>query len=362
MCNLYPTATTITAHPYRCMPSCRWCARCFVQTTTVNDNAARRAKDKAQTLERLKLSVPTYTDTEISGFVTPYAEECAHKAFDQHTKYFVWKTKDDEAWVMRKFSKINTEGVIRLCRVRKLRLVMVGETAHVTCSCMTWEMRRHGCRHVTWAMGPKPTPGFFDPLWTVAHMSTYGRKGNGSYTSLYDQLRSEGKLPGPCVPCWGSLPRGDLLGATTPNGKKKARCLMCKVEQSMNPVEVAPSGDLLFIAADSTGKMVTTEDFDNELHWDEFEVAPEDNVDVGGGQGGNTVVYNDFKDVASRLAGIVERHPAMRAEVTADLESIHAKYLGKAADLGRCEPRPGTFQSPGVALNTLKSVPRGGKW
>jgi hypothetical protein len=142
---------------------------------------ARRSKP-----EQLKLSAPVYADTPTSGLVTPRAEEFARVAFTSHGQCYVWKVKPDEAWVMRKKVTAKQPGVLRLCRVRKLNLIRVGQVSHVTCSCMTWEMKRHGCRHVTWAMGTQPMPGFLDPLWTIAHLSTHGRKGHDNYRPVAD--------------------------------------------------------------------------------------------------------------------------------------------------------------------------------
>ena len=56
---------------------------------------------------------------------------------------------------------------------------------------------------------------------------------------------------------------------------------MANVDQSTAPVEVDPAGNLVLPLADSTGKQVTCEDFEGGLDWNEFEDAPEDNVDGG---------------------------------------------------------------------------------
>ena len=187
----------------------------------------RRSKEMAQRLEKLKLSIPAYTDTPISGLVTPHAEEVAHVAFQAQDQHHVWKTTATTAWVMRKKFSAKKEGVFRLVRVRKVSLVRVGDASHVICSCKSWDMRRHGCRHVTWAIGPQPTPGFFDPLWTVAHVANYGHKGNDQYTSMYDALRVEGGMPGPCVTQWDSVAIGDVAGASDPNPSPPGTIFCC---------------------------------------------------------------------------------------------------------------------------------------
>ena len=190
----------------------------------------------AQRLERLKLSIPVYTDTPISGLVTPYAEEVAHVAFQAQDQYHAWKTTATTAWVMRKKFSAQKEGVFRLVRVRKVSLVRVGDASHVICSCKSWDMRRHGCRHVTWAIGPQPTPGFFDPLWTIAHVANYGHKGNDQHTSMYDALRVEGGMPGPCVTQWDSVAIGDVAGASSEASKKRIRDHMMQVASSIQPI------------------------------------------------------------------------------------------------------------------------------
>ena len=63
--------------------------------------------------------------------------------------------------------------------------------------------------------------------------------------------------------------------------KKTVRTRMANVDQSTAPVEVDPAGNLVLPLADSTGKQVTCEDFEGGLDWNEFEDAPEDNVDGG---------------------------------------------------------------------------------
>ena len=76
----------------------------------------------AQRLERLKLSIPVYTDTPISGLVTPHAEEVAHVAFQAQDQCHAWKTTATTAWVMRKKFSAKKEGAFRLARVRKVSL------------------------------------------------------------------------------------------------------------------------------------------------------------------------------------------------------------------------------------------------
>ena len=259
----------------------------------------------AQRLERLKLSTPIHTDTPISGLVTPYAEEVAQVAFHSKDQYNVWKTSATTAWVMRKKYSPKKEGVFRLIRVRKVELIRVGVASHVICSCKSWDMRRHGCRHITWAIGPQPTPGFFDPLWTVAHVANYGRKGCDEYTSMYDTLRQEGGLPGPCVTLWDSVAIGDVAGNSSEASKKRVRAHMMEVEKALQPVEVDPTGTKLLIAAvDGDGRFVTCEDFEGKLVFDaEFPGPPTDQFDIDEGSGSNTTIYNDFRDVAQRLSG-----------------------------------------------------------
>jgi hypothetical protein len=272
----------------------------------VNDNAVMKARTTRQNMERLKLSAPVYTDTSISGLVTPHAEEVAHVAFSAHDRYYVWKVQDDEAWVLRKKYTRKQPGVLRLCRIRKVHLVRVGQESHVTCSCMTWEMKRHGCRHVTWAMGTQPTPGFFDPLWTIAHLSTYGRKGREDYTAMYDDLRRDGKMPGPCVTMWDSLKVGDVLGTKSDEAKARIRKVMALVKFAVNPCEVDDTGKILVFQPDNDStKRLTCDDFDGEIDFGKYEAPPVDNVEDNVSSGSNTIAYNDYKDVAQRLAGRV---------------------------------------------------------
>ena len=271
----------------------------------MNDNAVMKAKTVGQNIERLKLSAPVYTDTPMSGLVTPHAEEIAHVAFSSHDRYYVWKVKNDEAWVLRKKYTAKQPGVLRLCRVRKLNLIRVGQVSHVTCSCMTWEMKRHGCRHVTWAMGTQPSPGFFDPLWTIAHLSTCGRKGHDKYTAMYDDLRREGQMPGPCITMWDSLELGDVLGSNSDEGKARIRRAMTAVKFAVNPCEVDESGKIIMFQADDDSlQRLSCEDFEGGIDFQEFEGPPVDNVVEGDlDSGSNTIAYNDYKDVAQRLAG-----------------------------------------------------------
>ena len=79
----------------------------------MNDNAVMKAKTVGQNIERLKSSAPVYTDTPTSGLVTPHAEEVAHLAFSSHDRCYVWKVKDDEAWVLRKKHAAKQPGVLR---------------------------------------------------------------------------------------------------------------------------------------------------------------------------------------------------------------------------------------------------------
>ena len=270
----------------------------------MNDNAVMKARTIRQNMERLKLSAPVYTDTSTSGLVTPHAEEVAHVAFSSHDRYYAWKVKDDEAWVMRKKHARKQPGVLRLCRMRKVHLVRVGQESHVTCSCMTWEMKRHGCRHVTWAIGTQPTPGFFDPLWTIAHLSTHGRKGRDDYTAMCDDLRRDGQMPGPCVTMWDCLEVGDVLGTKSDEAKARIRSGMALVQFAVNPCEVDDSGNILvFQADDDSTKRLTCDDFEGNIDFGEFEPAPVDNVEENAASGSNTIAYNDYKDVAQRLAG-----------------------------------------------------------
>jgi hypothetical protein len=80
---------------------------------------------------------------------------------------------------------------------------------------------------------------------------------------------------------------------------------MMQVASSIQPVEVDPSGKRVIITADDgDGNYVTCEDFDGPLDFDVAVPAPSiDKFDIDAGSGSNTVVYNDFKDVAQRLAG-----------------------------------------------------------
>ena len=270
----------------------------------MNDNAVIKEKSVVQKIERLKLSTAVYTDTPITGLVTPHAEEVAHVAFTSRDRCYVWKIKDDEAWVMRKKFNAKPAGVLRLCRVRTLKLVRVGQDSHVTCTCKTWEMKRHGCRHVTWAIGTQPTPGFFDPLWTIAHLSTCGRKGHDSYTAMYDNLRLDNKMPGPCVTLWESLALGDVLGTNSVNMKARIRSAMKLVKLSVNPCEVDDSGKVLVLQADNDStRRLSCEDFQGNICFQEFEGPPDDNEAGILDCGSNTIAYNDYKDVAQRLAG-----------------------------------------------------------
>jgi hypothetical protein len=85
---------------------------------------------------------------------------------------------------------------------------------------------------------------------------------------------------------------------------------MMQVASSIQPVEVDPSGKRVMIAADDgDGDYVTCEDFDGPLHFDLAAPGPSiDQFDIDAGSGSNTVVYNDFKDVAQRLAGPCPLH------------------------------------------------------
>jgi hypothetical protein len=162
-CNTVAINSTVFNLP---LPSCAFaptdCTR--PQVTTVNDRAVIKAKTARQNIERLKLSAPVYTDTSTSGLVTPHAEEIAHVAFTSHDRHCAWKVQDDEAWVMRKKYTPKKPGVLRLCRTRKVNLVRVGAVSHVTCSCMTWEMKRHGCRHTSNGVPRQKTLFFLETM------------------------------------------------------------------------------------------------------------------------------------------------------------------------------------------------------
>jgi hypothetical protein len=85
---------------------------------------------------------------------------------------------------------------------------------------------------------------------------------------------------------------------------------MMQVASSIQPVEVDPSGKRVMITADDgDGNYVTCEDFDGPLDFDVAAPAPSiDKFDIDAGSGSNTIVYNDFKDVAQRLAGPFSLH------------------------------------------------------
>jgi hypothetical protein len=122
---------------------------------------------------------------------------------------------------------------------------------------------------------------------------------------MYGALRVEGGMPGPCVTQWDSVSIGDVAGASSEASKKRIRAHVMQVASSTQPVEVDPSGTKVVIAADDgDGHCVTCEDFDGPLDFDLAAPAPSiDKFDIDAGSGSNTVVYNDFKDVAQRLAG-----------------------------------------------------------
>jgi hypothetical protein len=153
-------------------------------------------------------------------------------------------------------------------------------------------------------MGTQPTPGFFDPLWTIAHLSTYGRKGRDDYTAMYDELRRDGKMPGPCVTMWDCLEVGDVLGTKSYEAKARIRSGMALVQFAVNPCEVDDSGKILVFQADNDStKRLTCDDFEGNIDFGAFEPPPVDNVEENVSSGSNTIAYNDYKDVAQRLAG-----------------------------------------------------------
>ena len=173
-----------------------------------NDNATFREKERAQLNEKMLLTLPTYTSTPASGIVSSYGEELGHMAYQQGANYVAWKIDALTVWCIRKSWAKSTSPVLRLCRVRVLKLVLVpslnaggSQSQHVTCSCKCWDMRRLGCRHVTWALSPLLSPGFFHIKWTLAHMTRYGRKGQEDYTALADKTLAR-NIPGPCAERW----------------------------------------------------------------------------------------------------------------------------------------------------------------
>ena len=57
---------------------------------------------------------------------------------------------------------------------------------------------------------------------------------------------------------------------------------------------------------------------------DQAEILAQENPD-------HELVYNEFKDLASRMASIVERFPGLCRDAGRDLERVHAKYHAIAA-------------------------------
>ena len=161
---------------------------------------------------------------------------------------------------------------------------------------------------------------------------------------------------------------GAVHGADTNAEATRARDVMKQVKFASQPVRVRHDGALLLCTNDA-GRAA------NEVLWSNL--VGESALPAGDGvvepteegtdeirstsSGGNSIPFNEFKDVATQLAGIVARHPHLHNAVLADLELVHVKFLAVAAELGGGRSGNVEFGSSSIPLNTQAHVPRGGR-
>ena len=161
---------------------------------------------------------------------------------------------------------------------------------------------------------------------------------------------------------------GAVHGADTNAEATRARDVMKQVKFASQPVRVRHDGALLLCTNDD-GRAA------NEVLWSNLvgeSVLPSgDSVMETGTEGtneirsaragGNSIPFNEFKDVATQLAGIVARYPHLHNAVLADLEAVHVKFLAVAAEIGGGRSGNVEFGSSSIPLNTQAHVPRGGR-
>ena len=236
---------------------------------------------------------------------------------------------------------------------------------------------------------------------------------------MHGALRRDGKMPGPCVATWGCLELGDVLETNIDETKVRIRNAMTLVKLTVNPCEVDDSGKILVFQADNDSTLLLScEDFEGGIGFQDFQEPPVDTVEETLDSGSNTIAFSDYKDVAGRLAGrtavvranllllflvatlapsialtafpfvslqphqhtqhtntptpppnplshfqgVVERCPYTRDRVLVDLEALHSKCLSEAAEAGQLQTQEGASSSGVIKLNTKTKMPRGGKW